>query len=106
MTLIEDPPRKVVRQYPIEIQHGPQELVLSKIRKVVHVAVQNERINLWVQVQPDAPEEPVQVFTVDTDESVPPGTKHAGSVAIKDGAFVWHVYVEKTASEMFFGWQP
>lgn len=59
---------------------------------VLHVAVQDEKICIWSQVDLEAEEREIQFFVVGTGHPLPLdadtyiGTAH-------DGAFVWHIYI-------------
>lgn len=81
---------KIIYKYSIPWYSGP--ILLPTGAKPLMVALQNGVPMLWVECAHDASMKKYQTFIVATGGIVP-DADHVGSFI--DGAFVWHVYIDK-----------
>lgn len=61
--------------------------------QLLHVGMQNRSVQLWAQVNTEAPTTIRHFHVRGTGHSIPDNEKHVGS--IQDPPFVWHLYEEK-----------
>ena len=89
---------RTVWKYALDWTPAPQPLMIPYMSLVLlgpHIAVQNDVICLWAEV--DTEREPQEyVFHVrGTGHEVPPDVDYLGSCLHRDGSLVWHVFVSQ-----------
>lgn len=86
-------------KYEIEMQSvelvikDEQKIVMPRGAMVLHVGMQNGRICLWAQVNPD--DEPMErrfIIHGTCHENLPEATPLTHIATVMDGSFVWHVF--------------
>lgn len=72
------------------------QLQLPRTIDILHLGIQDGQPCLWVEVDPNAPTNPVAFLTVGTGANIPVGAgRHVGTYQLD--YFVWHVYLGATA---------
>ncbi|MES2707138.1 MAG: hypothetical protein V4726_11110 [Verrucomicrobiota bacterium] len=61
------------------------------------LAIQHNEPQIWLEVDPDAPRQQVEVHMVGTGGEVPPGSTHVGTILTDGGNYVWHYYARTTS---------
>ena len=95
---------KTIYKYPIgDVQAGVFHMPLGA--RVVQAGNQPysgpdgqyDRIMLWVEVDPDRPNEQRRFQIIGTGQECPGDLfEYAGTALVHNGAFVWHVYLEQS----------
>jgi len=82
--------------YKYEIKPDELRVEMPQGAKIVHVDNQREHLCLWAEIDPDAPVEVRQFAVFPTGGHIPEypdvTVKHLGTVNVKDGFFIFHVY--------------
>lgn len=88
---------KRILKYHLELNDRVQLIPKYPHSQIVLVAVQNGRITLWVECDPDEFHSRTELEVITrgflvygTGHAIPDRNKHVGSVLLGD--FVWHVY--------------
>ena len=63
--------------------------------KVLSVGMQNTDITVWAEVTPYADLEERMFYVVSTGDRVPDKNKVQFIGTVSEGAFVWHIYVQR-----------
>lgn len=79
-----------VFKYPLSLKDGPQLLHLPVNAKLLRVACQNEKPNIWALVDPYGNKEVREFVVIGTGYPVPENAQYIGSC--DDRIFVWHVF--------------
>jgi hypothetical protein len=94
---------KTVYKYPLPENsigpvafYGPFKLQMPRGAKPLLVAVQNDNVCLWAEVEVDQPVISTELYLVGTGKECPAGVgwEHVGSY--QRDSFVWHVYMRRT----------
>lgn len=74
--------------------HGIAEftLMMPTPAKVVHVEMQHDKPEMWVELNPDNPTFPKTFSIVGTGHDIPVNAQHCGSWQMDGGRFVFHLY--------------
>lgn len=78
--------------------HGPQqEIAMPKGAEILSVQRQDSEPQIWARINPDAPKEIRRFRSIMTGEEFDAtGLLYIGTVQIRDGVFVVHVFEERT----------
>lgn len=70
--------------------------------EILHVAAQGDVPMLWARVDTEAPIEPRRFLFLGTGFPFPDdagGYEHIGSMLVRDGALVWHLFEKRAGRE-------
>jgi hypothetical protein len=85
---------RVIWKYQLQMQGGPQEILMPTGAKVVHVDMQRNLVTLWCECDPGAEMEGRSFRIVPTGGGAGVKAHHLGT-AIEErmsGQSVWHIY--------------
>lgn len=89
---------RTVWKYTLEWTDAPQPLMIpyeSGVLLSPHIAVQNNRLCLWPEVNTEREPQEYVFHVRGTGHEVPPDVDYLGSALMDDGAYVWHVFVSQ-----------
>ena len=85
-------------KYSLELKEGPHAFHIpyeSDVLVTPHIAEQNGKITLWCEVNTNREPQEYVFHVFGTGWDVPSNVDYLGSVLMNQGAYVWHVYVER-----------
>ena len=91
-----------MRVWKFHLNLGRTALGVPKGGRVVLFALQQSLYCLWIEIDPDAPDETRRFSIVGTGHRIPSPWKHLGSIL--DDAFVWPLYEETAEETSTVGW--
>lgn len=65
------------------------------------LAEQHGRRQIWLEVDPAAPREEVEIHCVGTGWDIPACSMHVGTILTAGGDLVWHYYARPAVSKTF-----
>lgn len=89
---------QVVHKFPLNLggwgvfPSATHNVEMPKVSQVLALQLQNDIPTLWVQVDPETPAVTRTFQWVGTGQDVPLDGKYVGTVQMKDGAYVFHLY--------------
>ena len=85
---------KTIYKYELELA-AVQEVEMPACPNFLDVQIQGDKICVWAQVDTEVISEAQRFFIVGTGKEIPPNENLNYIGTVQQGAFVWHVWVQR-----------